>query len=466
MRDTIRTDARFKTRGKWWLPNNPDAKVSGSLRFNPKGGCMLKLVGSFSFYTEQDALTASFVGPRPEYPVIYGEETDGTPISLFDAWPRSVSHKEEIVFANRALVGSYHSDLSSRAFIGVNFSLDNLEHWLEHSVFTPESGFGEDIISNDQITAILKDDAKAEIRGDLPTIDGKIEFRRGLIRSFGSHSASCNYYAKIRVLFNQPKNLVEACEVAGRIANLFTLLIRAPAYTFELQLVNQKFEEATILAPRRFNIRSREMHNPQMPCPYSQIKDNLIPVVDGWLKVSQDLALVVALLFEIAQVKGAVLESKFFTIAQAVEGYCATTDPFTFEDDDGIQAFKRAIMNAIPANTNPDLRNKTSTWLEYANRPSLRNYMKKLFYNMDQGLKKNILEDWKEPAFIDYAVRVRNTIAHPSSGSVWDWTNHNEFRDVMDRLKLLVITKLLERAGMPIEVLQNRYKVPGYWTWA
>ncbi|MEA5576763.1 HEPN domain-containing protein [Anabaena sp. UHCC 0451] len=37
----------FEERGEWWLPDNPDKKVFGTLKFNPNSGAVLDLISSF-----------------------------------------------------------------------------------------------------------------------------------------------------------------------------------------------------------------------------------------------------------------------------------------------------------------------------------------------------------------------------------------------------------------------------------
>ena len=38
---------RFEYKGKWWLPQNPDTKVAGIIRFEPSEMPTLELLGSF-----------------------------------------------------------------------------------------------------------------------------------------------------------------------------------------------------------------------------------------------------------------------------------------------------------------------------------------------------------------------------------------------------------------------------------
>jgi hypothetical protein len=84
---------------------------------------------------------------------------------------------------------------------------------------------------------------------------------------------------------------------------------------------------------------------------------------------------------------------------------------------------------------------------------------------LDDKLKSNVLSGWKEKEFVEYVARTRNIIAHPSNGSVCNYTDKSKFRDAMDRMKLLLIVLLLKQAGVPLKILQDRYDNVKQWTW-
>jgi len=38
---------KFEYKGRWWLPDKPEKRISGTLRFTPNEGAILELIGSF-----------------------------------------------------------------------------------------------------------------------------------------------------------------------------------------------------------------------------------------------------------------------------------------------------------------------------------------------------------------------------------------------------------------------------------
>jgi hypothetical protein len=67
--------------------------------------------------------------------------------------------------------------------------------------------------------------------------------------------------------------------------------------------------------------------------------------------------------------------------------------------------------------------------------------------------------------FIGEMVDLRNAIAHPQSGSIWDSYKPTQVLEFVSRLKLLLVVALLTEAGMPVEVLIKRYHDYRQWQW-
>jgi hypothetical protein len=461
MRPIVRTNEPYEAEGKWWAPGKARKKIPGILRFDPKSGSILSLSGSLTFKDTADLFEKSFVSGFPSYQVILGNTIDGTPITLFDNWIKKPSVDAENIFVNSVIVGKHCKNRSKQTFDAIRLRLFNLERWFEHHPFTSETKFHNDR----ELTATLKETCLSEIKGKLPAIDATIECVRGLAGTVEQYSASCEYQTELWIRFNKLQSSDACCQVSTQIQNLFTLLMGGPTSAYDFQLISDKSTRAAFLATWRPNVRQREIWNPQMPCAYSVIEKEFVGVLDGWLSMYKTLDLVISLLFEVLQVRGTVLEEKFFNLAQAVEGLCAESIPFSYETEDKIEQFKRAMIAAIPSDTNQGLKARTKSWLKYANNPSLQGYITRLFRSLDAKLKANVLGTWEEDKFIEYVKNTRNTITHPSNGSVWKYTTRDKFRDAMDRMKALLILKLLERAGVPLKVLQDRYDDVKGWTW-
>lgn len=136
--------------GYWWLPENPDNKVEGTLVYDGKGGLSLKLDNYFDGYnpdelgdirkdehgnlfrvvTSKDYLIL--------YDVIYGV-ADGINITIMDAMDKSPLRpwgrigKNYIsnckISAEKLILGRHVENKDSKVFGGLRVSVDNLGFW-------------------------------------------------------------------------------------------------------------------------------------------------------------------------------------------------------------------------------------------------------------------------------------------------------------------------------------------------
>lgn len=136
--------------GHWWLPENPDNKVAGTLIYDGKGGLNLKLDNYFDGYnpdelgdirkdehgnlfrvvTSKDYLIS--------YDVIYGV-ADGINITIMDAMDKSPLRpwgrigKNYIcncrISAEKLILGKHLENKDSKVFGGLRVSVDNLGCW-------------------------------------------------------------------------------------------------------------------------------------------------------------------------------------------------------------------------------------------------------------------------------------------------------------------------------------------------
>jgi hypothetical protein len=458
-RKVIRTDKPFEAEGRWWVPGKGQKKVPGKLEFDPKNGGTLRLSGSLTFKDQDDVFEKTLASGLPQYEALFGTTIDGTPITLFDNWIQKPSHLVEGFFVNRALVGYHSKNRTDLTFKSMRMRLFNLERWFEHYAFDRA-----DFSDKQEFKVRLKESSTTTITGKLPSLNATFEVVRGFSRSLSPHKGNCKYQSEFVIKFARLRSLDECCVISSQIQNLFSVLIGGPTSVYDFQVMKGE-SKATFLAAWRQNVRLKEIWNPLMPCNFQSVGESIATIIDEWIKLHQKYGLVITLLFEVLKTRGAVLEDKFFNLVQAIEGYCRTSDPFTFQPRQVFRKTRAALVRAIPPETATDFAERIKSSIDFANSPSLRGYMERLFQAIDGKLKKIILGDWTEAEFIKYVKDMRNNIAHTKSGSEWSSTKTGKLRDVMARIKHLLIVLLLEMAGVPLKVLQDNYKDVNRWTW-
>ena len=85
----------FERMGEWWLPENPDRRVSGVLTYGPEDGFSLKLIGSFKDsreWTKPDSSGRSV-------PVILGNTTEGRHFTLCECINTGTNIRQSSVIA-------------------------------------------------------------------------------------------------------------------------------------------------------------------------------------------------------------------------------------------------------------------------------------------------------------------------------------------------------------------------------
>lgn len=119
-------------KGKWWLPENENDKVSGILTYIPGESIDLELIGNFGD-SAQDALSSLLCDKRVS--VIYGHASDGSDISLFDCgsdinrffkadFPIAVYHPRAIA------IGIHVSSITEKRFFKAVVKIPELSYWL------------------------------------------------------------------------------------------------------------------------------------------------------------------------------------------------------------------------------------------------------------------------------------------------------------------------------------------------
>ena len=131
-----------KWRGKWWLPDNPEKKVGGTLKYDGEGKLMLELY-SYIGATVTDSAVTTIKTDRERWPIIYGEVCDHE-ITLIDTFSNGLSIKPPMwkVMADFAIVGAHINGCDDEVFNVAEFSFEGLRQWAGGATFGMTLGEG------------------------------------------------------------------------------------------------------------------------------------------------------------------------------------------------------------------------------------------------------------------------------------------------------------------------------------
>lgn len=162
--------------GLWWLPDDPDHQVPGTLRYTEEGGLKLTLIGAFEdriMSHPADGVVALHEGSR-SWKVIWGA-AEHKEISLLGCAPsasartlgaRVNSPDKQTVIATSALIGVYVRGEDDAVFSQCEVSVEDLGHWAASSVFVGQLGVsGGRLDGSGTITVTPVDEPSVEVDG-------------------------------------------------------------------------------------------------------------------------------------------------------------------------------------------------------------------------------------------------------------------------------------------------------------
>lgn len=157
----------FEYSGHWWLPDDLENKVAGTVRFDGDRGIELELLEPFR--EPPGAADAS----RPK--LILGLATDRTPITLYQTLqtgPIVPGLQNPTFHANYAFLGNHFFSREDIRFSSLSVNFTYLEEWMGHATFEPRSPSVDKIVANysapEEVKEwVLKLDAGITIYSDL-----------------------------------------------------------------------------------------------------------------------------------------------------------------------------------------------------------------------------------------------------------------------------------------------------------
>lgn len=171
----------FECSGDWWLPENPDIRISGILKYNPKGGADLELIGTFKSIDDLLVLNNKvFSAPT----IILGVTVNGKTITLYKCFEKSFNLSfpglpKSIFYVNIIFIGCHFKKEEEILFDDISISYSNLEEWTGISGFKQDTEFDQS--GHFKKTTYIYESPKE--------IEAKLEnYNIYIIFNFGSHS--------------------------------------------------------------------------------------------------------------------------------------------------------------------------------------------------------------------------------------------------------------------------------------
>ena len=439
----------LKIKGQWWLPNNPENKVFGTLEYSQSGSSKLELFGSLQ-------LTA-------EYILIVGESSNGDKYTLNDChvnyFQTGTSGFSTVVYSVAEIFENVHFKSPDEiAFQAISVQYTNTTEWSRLSALNIEQEFFE---------------AKFSLNFSLPE-PKTVQFETGSKLSLELYSRYPQILrevsSKIEIeqipvftfSFSRTKNFEELqLKYIRHLQNLLTLAITRPVSVEFIigHLENPGFNSKPIKPSRPVNIyldrknnfeNDREVIFQNMLFTFPAVEKEWKSLLSNWFKKRVRLKPIVTLYFSTLYNSYLYMENNFLSLVQAVESYHRRTfETKEFKEEEKETLIKQ-VLNAVDSKYHEVITRK----LNYIHEPSLRSRLKKIFDAHRSVLDKYI----RRKQFCDKTYDARNYYTHYDK-DLKEQVDKIDIIDLINKLEIVIEVCLLKELGFSLkeieECLQN-----------
>lgn len=439
----------FEYKGVWFLPENPDKQVAGTLKFSPTEGAILELIGSFKGIEKMNQLT--------EQDIILGY--CGKRITLYECREiRSQIGTDTVQSSNfyaQAVFLDVHfqkkEDVKFKKLAAHYLHLDEWVYITGFEIFRPTGvkGITVNYTLPNQIPISEYEGCKIaiEIKATGPTLPPPQRELKIKEKTF------------ITIESPEEKPFEEHMKMADRIQNLLSLAAINPsrpeilygytkAYTVEKEnvVIYPAIEAVMRLA------FPAEAQKPLMPHEmlfnYSDIKEKTNTVFQNWLKKQKNLKPVFDLYFSTLYNPHLDLENEFLNIVQALESYHRRTMKNYDLPENEHKKRVEAILNGTPQ----EHKEWLVEGLEYSNEPRLRKRLEEILEQISDATEKTVQGS---KSFIQKVIDTRNYLTHYDEKLKGKAAIGQKLYRLTLKLKMLLEIVFLKELGLQKESIKS-----------
>ncbi|AUO06326.1 MULTISPECIES: HEPN domain-containing protein [Paenibacillus] len=353
--------------GEWWLPDNPDSKLYGTLKYDQKK-IELIIMGQL----KKTEGFSSKVDNSVE--VIQGFTTNGKRVSLIDCI--RVGHKFNIpgTFTEKyspelLFIGTHFNTKENIAFTSVKISYQNLEQWLSPSSYAVS-------YNDDEKSMIIEYSLPKSIKANFKDVEISFEYNaesRG--NSYNNFSIQQTAWIKFSRI-GQGISYLYMHELIDNFSNL--LSICATRYISPAKIIVSTEEDKKIeliYISENNEVLNEDLKSHDFIFRYVDIESDLQSFLDTWTNKYELLEPVIDYFVE-SHKKEVFTPISFLKLVQSLETFSRRIRPNWVEDQTNYNTKIEQILEDICEVENKDwLREK----LRYSNEPTLATRLKLLF---------------------------------------------------------------------------------------
>lgn len=333
--------SKLEYKGKWWLPDNPEKQISGTLKIMPNKEILLELEGVFKDIEEITKIL------EPKIEIILGISLTEENITLYECF--GIKSNVSVSVSGLQISSLFRVN---EVFIGVHFQKSEdvkfkelfirylyLDEWINVYGFNVscDSDEKEVIVKYKQpypIQASIGEDCKISIEFEL------------ISSSIMPKEINIKQRAYVRVKYSTEKSLNECWDIVRRIQNFLSFGVGEPVYSLVIkgmteankQTVNGKFHNPPVeIYHRSLGIpKARRMLLPcDMLFTFKDISEKFEIFLRNWFEKANILEPVYNLYFQMLYNPRLPLQLQFLSLIQAIEAYhrCKFEGKYLSDDD-------------------------------------------------------------------------------------------------------------------------------------
>ena len=410
----------FKVSGEWFLPDNPNRRIAGTLSYS-EGQIELDLNERFA------PLRGTIrIGDAPQiYPLIHGITRKGEATTLVDSWSNGgdfnlgsggVIETERLISA-RLILGAHIT--AETTYPEAKFQIPGLQIWLSRKIF--DSSFSRD--ETGQFTATYHAVGFSE-EVSVREIDAKLIL--GVSCKLGTDpfvSITAVSSGWVIIKPNSPRQLNWYVDQLTKITTLLTFLAGAP---MSEDLVDILVHDDPKIYAGVFGVQRdakyctfKNLHNFYMP--RGALGDNFSNIVNRWFEVYEKVRVPSQLATSVLVPEKIWLNVEFLSLFHALEGFHRGLRDGNYMNPDDYKDVQKTLSDAIPNQVSSSHKDALRSRIRYGNQFSLAKRLDELAALLSQPVRALIFgRDEKVPRqWID----TRNYYSH------WDEELKNDILD-------------------------------------
>lgn len=441
---------RFELKGFWFLPENPENKIEGTLVFDPEDKSILELTGAFN--------NSSFIVEDQE--IIHGFTAKGKEITLYNCLSSGGTMSFPGIHITKYYVqfifeGKYFSTASELKFKKLKANITKLEEWVNVWGFDIQfNTTNKDLKTNFKIP----DSIKFKIAEN---IDGLFTFsyKCGLVPS---PNYQIEQTTELELIQSTEMWVLDFLRLLYHFKTFLTLGIYEDTYYESVEFVQEESSDRECIklyfVQTKLNrkVLNRGFHD--FLFDYRLIQADFEQIIQKWFKLKETIPPVLNSLSASFSGKDEFMETKFLNIVQALEIYHRRVN----ESTSNLKAEFEAKIDLILMG----LTNVHKKWLieklAYKWEPNLRSRLKFLFRKYSIKPLTKIINGRPDLInIIDATVCSRNYYTHYDESIRSKAYSGAQLFNLTEKLRILLIIIVLSELGFSneeIEKLLNKHE--------